>query len=332
MNRFKPNPAAKPCPQSTPGSRAALRVRQLAILLSLAAGPTASAQVFSSSATYQLEVTPPLSERVFGRDFSSWTTGTVAHVSDSLTFSSVTAVGSASGSASVSTIPSWNPISATSTASHSYPATPPNSEAGNPFGYGARAFLQADSSITVTDLIFSGPTSSTTASLNANLSRFRVTANANTANQQVSGYAYFSASMNQPTLDDRRYMGSMAALGDGSDSSFGLLSGIVNGAASVVTGSWTVPVGTPVVMNLSLGAWANSAGGYGTSGSATASAAFLLPTSGPVFNLPEGYTVNSALLGIVDNQWIPVPEPEEYAACGAALLIGFASLRRRARA
>jgi hypothetical protein len=36
---------------------------------------------------------------------------------------------------------------------------------------------------------------------------------------------------------------------------------------------------------------------------------FGFATSGPVFNLPDGFTVNSAEFGIVDNQFVGVPEP-----------------------
>ena len=45
---------------------------------------------------------------------------------------------------------------------------------------------------------------------------------------------------------------------------------------------------------------------------------FGFPASGPVFNLPDGFTVNSQEANIVDNQWLGVPEPSSLmlAACG----------------
>lgn len=55
------------------------------------------------------------------------------------------------------------------------------------------------------------------------------------------------------------------------------------------------------------------------------------PTSGPVFNLPSGVTVNSAQANIVDNRWLggtqttPVPEPSNFAllAIGAGGLLAY---------
>ena len=51
---------------------------------------------------------------------------------------------------------------------------------------------------------------------------------------------------------------------------------------------------------------------------------FSLPTSGPVFNLPEGYTVNSLSGLIVDNRWVgaptsAVPEPGSLALLSAGI-------------
>jgi PEP-CTERM motif-containing protein len=55
--------------------------------------------------------------------------------------------------------------------------------------------------------------------------------------------------------------------------------------------------------------------------------------SGPVFNLPPGFTVNSVDGMIVNNQFVelPIPEPETYAMLMAGLaLLGFVARRRRA--
>jgi hypothetical protein len=69
----------------------------------------------------------------------------------------------------------------------------------------------------------------------------------------------------------------------------------------------------------------------GSGGSASALATLALPTSGPVFDLPSGYTANALSYGIVDNIFTPVPEPEHYAALAGAGLLAFGLWRRHSR-
>jgi len=65
---------------------------------------------------------------------------------------------------------------------------------------------------------------------------------------------------------------------------------------------------------------------------------FGFPTDGPVFDLPDGFTANSASGLIVDNRWViptsgpvsSVPEPASFLVFGAGLL-GAGAVRRRRR-
>jgi len=73
-----------------------------------------------------------------------------------------------------------------------------------------------------------------------------------------------------------------------------------------------VPLNTPVPISLSLEVQA-VAHGFNTSASSQFSNTFSFVTGGPLFNLPDGFTVNSPSSFIVDNRFTPpgeaVPEP-----------------------
>ena len=101
--------------------------------------------------------------------------------------------------------------------------------------------------------------------------------------------------------------------------------GLLAGGDIFGTPAFDVAVGSPfsieVTMSVSAGASTNI-----THGNANASASFLstlrFPIVGPVFDVPEGYTVNSLSAGIVNNRFgvaapVAVPEPS------MALLLGF---------
>lgn len=55
------------------------------------------------------------------------------------------------------------------------------------------------------------------------------------------------------------------------------------------------------------------------------------PTDGPVFHLPPGFTAHSKQLRIVDNRWIPIPEPSSAVLAVVALCCATAAYRRRRR-
>ena len=114
------------------------------------------------------------------------------------------------------------------------------------------------------------------------------------------------------------------------DIDFSSLLGLAGGEVEIDSDVFSVPVGVPVRMRLSL----TAAGALGSAGSG----GFMFSTSdfdstltfnrdGPVFTLPAGFTVNGP--GVVDNQWIgadvpggTVPEPGTLLLAGLGLCVG----------
>ena len=101
-----------------------------------------------------------------------------------------------------------------------------------------------------------------------------------------------------------------------------------------VTPEVEVDVGEPIplVFSISAGIALVSRDGGGVSGTSDFLNTLAFPSSGPVFNLPNGYTASSVQAGIVDNQWIaatatPAPAGWTILAVCAGLL-GIARSRR----
>jgi len=131
--------------------------------------------------------------------------------------------------------------------------------------------------------------------------------------------------------------------GDGSTFEDGLLTGFT-GSGGIITPTVLLPVGTPFTVVLSLSMYTLTDTFHTIPGSrrqAEASSLFentlSFPLSGPVFNLPAGYTVQSTAGLIVDNGWqglagpVHVPEPSAMLLFGSGLagLAGYAEYGRK---
>jgi hypothetical protein len=91
----------------------------------------------------------------------------------------------------------------------------------------------------------------------------------------------------------------------------------------------TVPVNEPFALRLFLGTSAGAVAELNIFNSITVlqldtifdfSHTLTFATNGPVFNLPEGYTVNSDSGGIIDNRWV-IPEPSSFVVFLAVMFV-----------
>lgn len=248
--------------------------------------------------------------------------------SASFTANGVSAVGSASGSYAVAS--GWSSISTSSTASFDYPATPPNSVLGNTFGYGASASGNAYGYIYVYDVIISGPSVATLGSINLSFSG-DTEASANGENSYSSySYSTLSVRLNGASAFSGSFDGGLYEDYTGYSFGDGLLTGYAGGTASLTTGEWIIPTGVPLTLFFELTSSSYASGNYDSSGDASGDGNLWLPLATPLFNLPEGFTANSADGAIVNNYYTAVPEPEHYFALAGAGLAVF-GLYRRAR-
>jgi hypothetical protein len=121
---------------------------------------------------------------------------------------------------------------------------------------------------------------------------------------------------------------------DGGISGNGILQGVTNSTANFTTSTLFVSAGDTVLVSLglTLGAGCFKQGLSGSSVSCTSTADYLntfgFSQTGPVFNLPAGWTANSADGSIVNNMYV-APEPSTLALVMLSLL-GLAAARRSA--
>ncbi len=305
----------------------------LAVLLSTA--PSLLGQYFSGNGSASASVTPgdPSSSSVFtsfptGLDDGSLPGSTSG--SASFTANGVSAVGSASGTYAVSS--GWNNISVSTTAAFNYPATPPNSELGNLFGYGALGSADGYGYITIYDVVFSGPSVATLGSFNLSFSGSNEASGGGTAQDgNIYGQSSFNVSLSGATPSSGHFSGNIWKYADGIPVDGGdLLAGYTGGTVDLSTGQWVIPTGVPLTLQIDLSGYSSGFGRYDSNGEASSEANVWLSLNTPLFNLPEGFTVNSADGAIVDNFYTAVPEPEHYFALAGAGLALF-GLYRRAR-
>ena len=86
----------------------------------------------------------------------------------------------------------------------------------------------------------------------------------------------------------------------------------------------------PIQFRLS---FASAAEAYASQPTSTASVearnTLAFPETGPVFDLPAGLTANAPSIGLVNNQFVPVPEPNEWVLLIAAGCLGWAGVANR---
>jgi hypothetical protein len=103
----------------------------------------------------------------------------------------------------------------------------------------------------------------------------------------------------------------------------------------ITTPNFDVQSGVPFDVQIRLSTFAEAlvSSSVGSGGTAEAntdfSHTFSFTTSGPVFNLPLGYSANSADANIVNNQVAAVPEPSSFALAAAAMSLAVATRARR---
>jgi hypothetical protein len=98
--------------------------------------------------------------------------------------------------------------------------------------------------------------------------------------------------------------------------------------ANITTPEFVIPMNVPTTLGISifLGGQQSSSLGFGSL-SADFERTLRFANDRPVFNLPAGYTANSAALGIVDNQYV-VPEPATAVLLGLLIVVGLVGVWR----
>jgi hypothetical protein len=110
---------------------------------------------------------------------------------------------------------------------------------------------------------------------------------------------------------------------------------LANGIGNIVTPAFNVQSGVPFLVKLELDTQASVTGEFSNIAGLTAAAntdfsnTLSFPLEGPVFNLPNGYTANSADAGIVNNSFV-VPEPGSLVLFALGC-VGFSACRRTMR-
>jgi hypothetical protein len=129
--------------------------------------------------------------------------------------------------------------------------------------------------------------------------------------------------------------GDVHAFGDGTESSSGAFAGLGANSTFIVRVT-TAPVNAHVgdVLTVGLGMFVAASESISLPGSFETSAdlshTLTLPSDGQaVFNLPDGYTINTPDGLIVNDHFVPAPEPGVFALLGASLVsIALARLRK----
>lgn len=216
-------------------------------------------------------------------------------------------------------------------ASTSATATSPFSLSG-PFTLGAQTSADASWS----DFIVSGPSGPATIQVSLNLeldgtlSTFASTSTSGTAMAQAL-VQMFVRTPNNDTPGGTFVQNSQNGNAPTVQTS-GLLAGFNGSAGNITTPLFEVPVNTPFSLELFLETDASVSSLAGDAFELSSELSFLntlkFATSGPVFNLPSGYTVNSDTAGIANNA-VPEASPVVLTSLGVVLFALMSSFARR---
>lgn len=142
--------------------------------------------------------------------------------------------------------------------------------------------------------------------------------------------AGFSMSINIPGSSVSGSFNDNGTVAGGTGLFAGFSGPTISGSFSSGTGSFSTTGPNVVHVSIIAGGGASSNGGIATEfgrGNSDFFDTVNFPTSGPVFNLPAGFTANSISGMIVNNQWIGVPEPGSI-VLSIVGFIGLAVVRR----
>ena len=238
-----------------------------------------------------------------------------------------------------------------------YPAAPPNQAYFDIGGLAALCNTRSIAAITVSDLVFDGPSSTVTTRLNFLFSSvgnyalsFNPIGKGNTAwgvtlsvqMPSISGPVSTTGRIGDG-ISGRHGVPGVADFSSTGGPAEGLLMDYTSGTVILHSPFVEVPTGVPLTMSLNLDVAASASMQYGTMGTASVTANVGFPGGGvlsgggtDLFDLPSGYNVTSAAWQLHANALGgggggAVPEPQEYAAVFSVGLLGFAAWRRRTR-
>lgn len=188
--------------------------------------------------------------------------------------------------------------------------------------------------IDISDITISGVGSSTTTSLNLHLTGLMsATSSSSTAGNKFSE-SLLSATLfvNNSMVGDGVYTLTSANGGTATGSGTGWLTNI-DGDDILTSGNVVVPVNTAFAVRIILSGGSRSFMENADTGTTSAELDFdntlTFATDRPVFNLEDGFTANSASVGIINNQFVLVPEPGAGLLLAGSLLLGLSGWRRR---
>jgi hypothetical protein len=213
------------------------------------------------------------------------------------------------------------------------------SSVSTPLNASATNSADAASRFTINDVIFSNTTGETSFSGSAN---FLLRGSYSVHKADLNGLIVTSISTLQLTCTadggsvNGAYIAEFDSGGNFQLSSSGVLSGLTGGPSSDVSVPFSVPISgqanTPITVEAILGI--NTVASLGTMGTTDFGHTLSFAPSGPVFNLPPGWTANSISGNIVDNRFVgaAIPEPSSLTLLGLGSLglIGYGWRRRRA--